>query len=183
MAKKNRREIDRREFLKVLGVGTATTTAALYGCSLKDGSVTVAGGSGNTPAGEMTYRINPSTGDKVSILGYGCMRWPTVVKGGQDEIDQDMVNELVDYALAHGVNYFDTSPAYCKGRSEHATGIALSRYPRDKYFIATKLSNFSPDTWGREASIAMYHNSLKELQVDYLDYMLLMASVWAEWKP
>lgn len=41
MAKKNRREIDRREFLKVLGVGTATTTAALYGCSLKDGSVTV----------------------------------------------------------------------------------------------------------------------------------------------
>jgi len=121
----------------------------------------------------MTYRINPSTGDKVSILGYGCMRWPTVVKGGQDEIDQDMVNELVDYALAHGVNYFDTSPAYCKGRSEHATGIALSRYPRDKYFIATKLSNFSPDTWGREASIAMYHNSLKELQVDYLDYMLL----------
>lgn len=61
MAKKNRREIDRREFLKVLGVGTATTTAALYGCSLKDGSVTVAGGSGNTPAGEMTYRINPST--------------------------------------------------------------------------------------------------------------------------
>ena len=173
MAKKNRREIDRREFLKVLGVGTATTTAALYGCSLKDGSVTVAGGSGNTPAGEMTYRINPSTGDKVSILGYGCMRWPTVVKGGQDEIDQDMVNELVDYALAHGVNYFDTSPAYCKGRSEHATGIALSRYPRDKYFIATKLSNFSLDTWGREASIAMYHNSLKELQVDYLDYMLL----------
>lgn len=72
------------------------------------------------------------------------MRCRTVVKGGQDEIDQDMVNELVDYALAHGVNYFDTSPAYCKGRSEHATGIALSRYPRDKYFIATKLSNFSP---------------------------------------
>ena len=88
MAKKNRREIDRREFQKVLVVGNATTTAALYGCSLKDGSVTVAGGSGNTPAGEMTYRINPSTGDKVSILGYGCMRWPTVVKGGQDEIDE-----------------------------------------------------------------------------------------------
>ena len=52
-------------------------------------------------------------------------------------------------------------------------GIALSRYPRDKYYIATKLSNFSPDTWSREASIAMYNNSLKELQVDYLDYMLL----------
>lgn len=84
-----------------------------------------------------------------------------------------MVNELVDYAIAHGVNYFDTSPAYCRGKSEHATGIALNRHPRDKYFIATKLSNFSPTTWSREASIAMYRNSFKELQVDYLDYLLL----------
>ena len=42
-----------------------------------------------------------------------------------------MVNDLVDYAIAHGVNYFDTSPAYCRGKSEHATGIALSRHPRD----------------------------------------------------
>ncbi|WP_455584183.1 aldo/keto reductase [Bacteroides sp.] len=177
MAKKNRKEIDRREFLKVLGVGTATTTAALYGCSLKSNSKIESAGLGSTSSDGMTYRINPSTGEKVSILGYGCMRWPIVAKGSsgdnQDDIDQDMVNELVDYALAHGVNYFDTSPAYCKGRSEHATGIALSRYPRDRYFIATKLSNFSPDTWSREASIAMYHNSLKELQVDYLDYMLL----------
>ena len=71
------------------------------------------------------------------------------------------------------MNYFDTSPAYCRGKSEHATGIALNRHPRDKYFIATKLSNFSPATWSREASIAMYHNSMKELQVDYLDYLLL----------
>ena len=85
------------------------------------------------------------------------------------------MNELVDYALAHGVNYFDTSPAYCKGFSERATGIALSRHPRDKYFIATKLSNFSPDTWSREASVAMFRNSLKELQTDYVDYLLLHA--------
>lgn len=73
----------------------------------------------------------------------------------------------------HGVNYFDTSPAYCKGQSEKATGIALSRHPRNKYFIATKLSNFAPSTWSREASLAMYHNSFRELQVDYIDYMLL----------
>ena len=79
----------------------------------------------------------------------------------------------MDTAIAHGVNYFDTSPAYCKGRSEHATGIALSRHPRDTYFIATKLSNFAPATWSREASIEMYRNSLKELQTDYIDYMLL----------
>ena len=61
----------------------------------------------------------------------------------------------------------------CKVFSEKATGIALSRHPRDKYFIATKLSNFSPDTWSREASLRMYHKSFTELQVDYIDYMLL----------
>ena len=125
----------------------------------------------------MTYRTNPSTGDKVSLLGFGMMRLPSVggrsAREGNEEIDQEMVNELVDYALAHGVNYFDTSPAYCRGKSEHATGIALSRHPRNTYFIATKMSNFAPATWTKEGSIAIYRNSLKELQTDYIDYLLL----------
>lgn len=123
----------------------------------------------------MTYRVNPNTGDKVSILGFGCMRLPTLNSDSHDgnNIDQEAVNRQVDYALEHGVNYFDTSPAYCKGFSEHAMGIALSRHPRDSYYIATKLSNFSPDTWSGERSIAMYENSRKELQADYIDYMLL----------
>lgn len=176
MDKNNKKQIDRRKFLKLLGAGAATTVA-LYGCGSKNNTAAKGSGAGSVPTGQMTYRINPSTGDKVSLLGYGCMRLPTISKESardtQDEIDQEMVNELTDYALAHGVNYFDTSPAYCKGRSEHAMGIALSRHPRNSYFIATKLSNFSPDTWSREASIAMYRNSFKELQVDYLDYLLL----------
>ncbi len=100
------------------------------------------------------------------------MRWPTDENG---DIDQEQVNRLVDFAIAHGVNYFDTSPAYCKGMSERATGIALSRHPRDKWVVATKLSNFAPSTWSREASMAMYRNSFKELQVDRIDYMLLHA--------
>ena len=57
--------------------------------------------------------------------------------------NQEAVNELVDYAIAHGVNYFDTSPVYVQGWSEKATGIALKRHPREKLYIATKLSNFS----------------------------------------
>ena len=118
----------------------------------------------------MEMRTNPSSGDKVSLLGYGCMRWPTT---DNDEIDQEMVNRLVDYALEHGVNYFDTSPAYCKGHSEEATGIALSRHPRQSYFIATKLSNFSESTWSRDEGVKMYRNSLRLLRVDYIDYMLL----------
>ncbi len=54
-------------------------------------------------------------------------------------------------------------------------GIALSRHPRQSYFIATKLSNFNPSTWPREKSIEMYRNSLRELRTDYIDYMLLHA--------
>ena len=175
--------IDRREFLRKLGLGAgAVAGISVAGCTRKeDASAISAEGTSNAPipTDKMTHRVNPSTGDSVSLLGYGCMRWPTrpVANGtdGEEEIDQDAVNALVDKAIAHGVNYFDTSPAYCKGHSEEATGIALSRHPRDKYFIATKLSNFAPDTWSREASMEMYRNSFKYLRTDHIDYLLLHA--------
>ena len=126
----------------------------------------------------MTYRTNPNTGDKVSLLGFGMMRLPVEAGGTEREhpdspIDQTAVNEMVDYALAHGVNFFDTSPAYCQGNSEKVTGIALSRHPRSSYYISTKLSNFSPDSWKREESQAMFERSLRYLQTDYVDYLLL----------
>ena len=170
--KKN--SLSRRAFLKTMGAA-GLATAGLSACIGKDGgSQSQAAGE---PTGEMTYRTNPTTGDKVSLLGFGMMRLPSVggrsAREGNEEIDQEMVNAMVDYALERGVNYFDTSPAYCQGMSERATGIALSRHPRDKYFIATKLSNFAPATWTREASIEMYRNSMRELQTDYIDYMLL----------
>ena len=172
------KEINRRDVLKRLGIGaSAAAGLTLVGC--KEGgtglSVITSQSSGETEIGEMTYRINPSTGDKVSLLGYGCMRWPfkESKEGTGEVIDQDAVNRLVDRAIENGVNYFDTSPAYCRGLSEEATGIALSRHPRDKYFIATKLSNFSPDTWSRERSLKMYHDSFAKLKVDHIDYLLL----------
>ena len=163
------KEMGRRKFLKLLGAGAAATSAALYGCGTKSGSSVSGTGAGEVPEGGMTMRDNPTSGDKVSLLGFGMMRLPFLEKS--DEIDQEMVNELVDYAMAHGVNYFDTSPAYCRGLSERATGIALSRHPRDSYFVATKLSNFSNFT--RENSIAMYRKSFEEMQVDCIDYYLL----------
>ena len=163
------KEMGRRKFLKLLGAGAAATSAALYGCGTKSGSSVSGTGAGEVPEGGMTMRDNPTSGDKVSLLGFGMMRLPFREKRG--EIDQEMVNELVDYAMAHGVNYFDTSPAYCRGLSERATGIALSRHPRDSYFVATKLSNFSNFT--RENSIAMYRKSFEEMQVDCIDYYLL----------
>jgi predicted aldo/keto reductase-like oxidoreductase len=85
------------------------------------------------------------------------------------------VNALVDYAIAHGVNYFDTAPVYVRGKSETSMGIALSRHPREKFFIATKLSNQRDDRQlrSREGSIALYRKSFVDLQVDYIDYYLL----------
>lgn len=120
--------------------------------------------------GEMVLR---SCGeDKVSLLGYGCMRWPMIKDdNGKDIIDQAAVNELVDYAMAHGVNYYDTSPVYLQGQSEEATAKALLRYPRDSWFLATKLSNFSNYTY--ENSVKMYKRSLEIFQTDHIDYYLL----------
>lgn len=161
-------KVNRRDFLKIVGITTVTATASIYGCkpASKDDPI---------PTGHMTYRTMLSSGDKVSLLGYGCMRWPTIRSLDKEGnlIDQDAVNALVDYAIAHGVNYFDTSPVYVQGWSEKATGIALKRHPREKIFIATKLSNFS--NFSRDNSLAMYYKSFEDLQVDYIDYYLLHA--------
>ena len=169
----NEKDMSRRDFLKIVGISTATATAAtLAGCGPK-GAGNNETGAGTVPVGKMDYRTNPKTGERVSLLGYGCMRWPILPapETGGNVIDQDAVNELIDYAMAHGVNYYDTSPVYVQGWSERSTGLALKRHPRDKFFVATKLSNFSNYT--RENSIAMYRRSFEELQVDYIDYYLL----------
>lgn len=167
---KDKNCISRRNFLKAMGVGAMAFGAGACGNS-KNENRTV-----NESTGEMTYRVNSTTEDKVSILGFGCMRLPVLPVEGENEdpvIDQEEVNRQVDYAMAHGVNYYDTSPVYCRGRSEESMGKALSRHPRDSYFLATKLSNFNPSLWSREKSIEMYENSFKYLQTDYIDYMLL----------
>ena len=168
------KDINRRDFLRIMGGGALASSALFAAC--RKVSDTNDANLKEPPAGAMTIRQNANTGDKVSLLGYGMMRLPVEDETKDDsQYDQEMINKQVDYAIAHGVNYFDTSPAYCKGQSEHCTGIALHRHPRDKYFVATKLSNFSPETWKREASIEMFENSLKELQVEYIDYLLLHA--------
>lgn len=162
--------MDRRDFLKTAGAGAlAVGTTSLTGCSFSsDKRAEVSGDA------EMQMRTSPKNGEKVSLLGYGCMRWP-MKKGadGKDHIDQEAVNEMVDYAYRNGVNYYDTSPAYLQGQSEEAAGIALSRYPRESYYIATKLSNFN--NFSREAGLKMYRDSQEALRTDYFDYYLLHA--------
>jgi len=159
--------IKRRSFLKELSAGTLASSLLLSGCSTADENKAIA----KREKGAMEKRINPNSGDSVSLLGYGCMRWPTIDGERNNPLDQDAVNQLVDHAIANGINYFDAAPVYCKGECEKVTGIALSRHPRESYFIATKMSNFSD--MSREGSINMYRNSLKYFNTDYLDYYLL----------
>lgn len=170
------KKVTRRNFLKLLGATGAT--AGMVACGdRKNVSSTQSG----EPTGEMTYRTHPRSGDKISLLGYGCMRWPFMPNpnGTGEVIDQEAVNALVDYALAHGVTYFDSAPPYCRGLSETATGIALSRHPRNSYYIATKMSNHHLARTGLKgvelyrASLEMYHHSFEALQTDYIDYYLL----------
>ena len=174
------KKINRREFLKLFGMGAAATTA-LAACTTNSKPTEGKKPHEEVPTDKMTYRKHPKTGEQVSILGYGCMRWPTkeTADGKDEEIDQEAVNALVDYAIAHGVNYFDTAPPYCRGLSEKVTGIALKRHPRKSYYIATKMSNFDVIDKGLspkesfDTSVEMYRNSLRDLQTDYIDYYLL----------
>ena len=110
----------------------------------------------------------------IGLLGYGCMRWPLKDDGnGGKVIDQDQVNRLVDEAIRSGVNYFDSAPIYLGGNCEEATSIALNRHPRDKWLLATKLSNFN--AWDYESSLKMYRHSLEVFRTDHIDYYLLHA--------
>ncbi len=128
----------------------------------------------------MTLRTG-AHGERVSLLGYGAMRYPTIDGshanthhgGSNAAIDTEAVQRHIDYCIAHGVNYFDTSPAYCRGESEKVLGNALAKHPRDKWFVATKLSNFNAKQWSHEESKKLYENSLRLLRTDHIDFYLL----------
>ena len=175
------KKISRREALKGL-IFTGMSLAA--GGTVLKSLGTPAGASGLPAAAPWKEapdgsRIDSRTweklGETLGMLGLGCMRLPSIGGGGGGfgrggRLDQEAVNAMVDYAIAHGINYFDTAPAY--GESEVVTGKALSRHPRESFRIATKLSNMS----GRptlEAGKQMFETSLKNLQVDYVDFLLL----------
>ncbi len=162
------KDMNRRQFLQKLGFGASSALAmmaleplnALAGNKTKPGTVRYDATADN----RMTYRVQHGSGRKISLLGFGMMRLPD----NQEEVDR-----LVDYAIAHGVNYFDTAPMYMGGRSEVLTGNTLSRFPRESYHVATKMSNQNRRLWSFDDSKRMYEQSFERLKVDYIDYYLL----------
>lgn len=117
----------------------------------------------------MLYREMGKTGDKVSILGYGCMRFPK--KNGK--IDLERTERQIIQAIEQGVNYFDTAWIYHGGRSESILGDVLAKGYRDKVFIATKLPLYN--IYSIEDMNNILHNQLKKLRTECIDYYLLHA--------
>ena len=158
---KDRQNMNRREFLRRLGIGTGSAVAMM---AMEPFNAWAQSEKKSAEDNRMTYRVQHGSGKQVSLLGFGMMRLPN---------NQDEVNSLVDYAIEHGVNYFDTAPMYMRGQSEVLTGNALARHPRDKFFVATKMSNQGPNLWDFDEAVKMYRQSFQRLRTDYIDYYLL----------
>ena len=106
---------------------------------------------------------------KLSALGMGCMRLPVI--GGDDaRVDEDAAAEMVDYAMANGVNYYDTAWGYHSGNSELVLGRALARHPRDSFYIADKFPGYDLSNMPKVQEI--FEAQLKKCQVDHFDFYL-----------
>ena len=110
----------------------------------------------------------PFGNSQLPLLSFGAMRLPTKENG---QIDEGKVEEMVAYAMAHGVNYFDTAHPYHEGMSEVVMGRVLSHYPRESYYLATKYPGHQLAE--RYDVAAVFEEQLKKCGVDYFDFYLL----------
>ena len=106
--------------------------------------------------------------DRLSALGFGMMRLPTLPDG---QIDEALVSKMVAYAIDHGINYFDTAYPYHGGMSEIVTGHVLSKYPRSSFRLATKYPGHQYANAYNPAEV--FEHQLKKCGVEYFDYYLL----------
>ena len=126
-------------------------------------------------------RYNDFHGEKVSALGFGCMRLP-VLDGDQSKIDMPKVEAMLLYAYEHGVNYYDTAYPYHNGFSEVALGEILSRNGiRDKVNIATKLFTLEIGKPGFDPA-KMLATQLERLKTDHVDYYLIHGVHGDQWE-
>ncbi len=106
---------------------------------------------------------------QLSNLGMGAMRLP-VIDGDDSRINEAAVFRMVDQAMASGVNYYDTAWGYHNGHSETVMGKALARYPREKFYLATKFPGYDLRNMGRAEAI--FEEQLRKCQVEYFDFYL-----------
>lgn len=106
---------------------------------------------------------------KLSALGMGAMRLP-VIDGDDAKIDEAAAGEMVAYAMEHGINYYDTAWGYHNGNSELVMGRVLSKYPRDKFYLATKFPGYDLSNMPKVKEI--FEKQLEKCQVEYFDFYL-----------
>ena len=116
-------------------------------------------------------RLYRSSGQQLSLLGFGAMRFPTQVINGEKVIDEELSEKMIDYAYRHGVNYFDTAYMYHKGKSEEFLGRVLKKYPRDSYILADKMPGFELDSPARAKEV--FQEQLDRCGVEYFDNYFL----------
>lgn len=107
---------------------------------------------------------------KLSALGMGCMRLPTVA-GNDNEIDESKTAEMVAQAFSNGINYFDTAWFYHGGNSETVMGKVLKNYSRESFYLATKFPGIDPEH-GRESVQQVFERQLEKCQAEYFDFYL-----------
>lgn len=108
-------------------------------------------------------------GLKLSALGMGAMRLP-VIDGDDAKVDAAAAQEMVDYAMEHGINYYDTAWGYHNGNSELVMGQALSKYPRENFYLATKFPGYDLSNMDKVEEI--FEKQLEKCQVSYFDFYL-----------
>ena len=106
---------------------------------------------------------------KLSGLGMGAMRLP-VVKDVYADIDEVETKKMVDYAMSHGINYYDTAYGYHDGQSEIAMGKALKKYPREDFYLTTKFPGYDLSNMNKVEEI--FEEQLKKCGVEYFDFYL-----------
>ena len=106
---------------------------------------------------------------KLSALGMGCMRLPRN-SGDDGDVNVAETQRMVDYAMAHGVNYYDTAWGYHNGNSETVIGQALRKYPRESYYLATKFPGYDLANMPKVREI--FPKQLEKCGVDYFDFYL-----------
>lgn len=116
-------------------------------------------------------------GAKPSLLGFGCMRFPTLADGSIDEVTTE---KMLDVAYAAGVSYYDTAYGYLNGKSEEVTGRLLRKYDRDSFYLATKLPVWLVEK--PEDAPRIFEEQLSRLQMDYVDFYLLHALNKKSWE-
>ncbi len=123
----------------------------------------------------MQKRMFENLGIEASVLGFGCMRFPTI-EGKIDEVESE---KLIDRAMQAGVTYYDTAYPYHNGESEPFLGKALSKYDRNSYYLATKLPIWNVKSI--EDVEKIFNDQLTRLGVDYVDFYLIHALDEAKW--